>query len=302
MNFIDFSRMKFSHIQIFLAVAEFGSVTLAAEKLHLTQPFVSKTIRQLEEDLGLYLFVRGKKFQITPAGRILYQEWNTIIHQFESSISNAHLIQEGHTEKLTIGIGQLGRNAKEDILLENMKKTRQQLPDLDIYAEYNTMSLLVKSLLKNELDLIIVSRHILPEIEDLKIHWQVLLPSHLAIYMHVNNTLGSLKNLKFEHLRQEKFIVFSPEVDHNYLRLLQKLSFQAGFHPKISCYVKNESSFLINLELNNGIVLADSISNLANKQIRQFNLPERNDLIAMWKPESMRPCIRTFLDLFPDPV
>lgn len=120
---------KYPHIlllhlhQIFLAVAEYGSVTLAAEKLHMTQPFVSKAIRQLEQDLGLYLFVHGKKFQITPVGRKLHQEWTSLIHHFENSVSNAHLIQKGHTEKLSIGIGQLGRSSKDDILLKNITRT-----------------------------------------------------------------------------------------------------------------------------------------------------------------------------------
>lgn len=67
----------------------------------------------------------------------------------------------------------------------------------------------------------------------------------------------------------------------------------------ISCYVKNENSFFISLELNNAIVLADSLSNLAGEQIRQFDLPEENDLIAMWKPGHMQEYIQAFLDLFP---
>ena len=48
-------------------MAEYGSFTVAAEKLHMTQPFISKSIASLESWLGLYLFVRGnRKFQITP--------------------------------------------------------------------------------------------------------------------------------------------------------------------------------------------------------------------------------------------
>ena len=58
MKHFDYYNMKLNHIEIFLAVAEYGSFTIAAEKLHLTQPFVSKTIQGLERDLGLYLFIR----------------------------------------------------------------------------------------------------------------------------------------------------------------------------------------------------------------------------------------------------
>lgn len=65
MKYIDVSGIKLNHIRIFLAVAEYGSFTVAAEKLHMTQPFISKSIASLESWLGLYLFVRGnRKFQI----------------------------------------------------------------------------------------------------------------------------------------------------------------------------------------------------------------------------------------------
>ena len=75
MKHINLFNIKLNHMQIFLTVTEYESFTIAAEKLHLTQPFVSKSISHLEEELGLYLFIRGnRKFQITPAGRQLYQD------------------------------------------------------------------------------------------------------------------------------------------------------------------------------------------------------------------------------------
>jgi len=54
------SRVKFRHLQCFLAVAQFGSVQKAAESLSITQPAVSKTIAELEAVLGVRLFERGR--------------------------------------------------------------------------------------------------------------------------------------------------------------------------------------------------------------------------------------------------
>ena len=54
------SRVKFRHLQCFLAVAQFGSVQKAAESLSVTQPAVSKTIAELEAVLGVKLFERGR--------------------------------------------------------------------------------------------------------------------------------------------------------------------------------------------------------------------------------------------------
>ena len=54
------SRVKFRHLQCFLAVTQFGSVQRAADSLSITQPAVSKTIAELESILGVRLFERGR--------------------------------------------------------------------------------------------------------------------------------------------------------------------------------------------------------------------------------------------------
>jgi len=65
--------MDISNYQAFLAVAEHASFSLAAEKLHLTQPAISKRIAQLESSLGVELFDRlGRRISLTAAGRALH--------------------------------------------------------------------------------------------------------------------------------------------------------------------------------------------------------------------------------------
>ena len=54
-------RIKFRHLQCFLAVMQFGSVQRAADSLSITQPAVSKTIGELESILGVRLFERGRR-------------------------------------------------------------------------------------------------------------------------------------------------------------------------------------------------------------------------------------------------
>lgn len=64
--------MDISNYQAFLAVAEHSSFSLAAEKLHLTQPAISKRIAQLETNLDVALFDRlGRRISLTAAGRAL---------------------------------------------------------------------------------------------------------------------------------------------------------------------------------------------------------------------------------------
>lgn len=64
--------MEFSQLRIFQAVAEEGSVTRAAERLHRVPSNLSTRLRQLEEQLGVELFLRERqRLQLSPAGKVL---------------------------------------------------------------------------------------------------------------------------------------------------------------------------------------------------------------------------------------
>ena len=66
--------MELTHLHSFLRVADEGSVTRAAEGLHLTQPAVTQHVRALEREIGVPLFDRaGRGVQLTPAGEALRQ-------------------------------------------------------------------------------------------------------------------------------------------------------------------------------------------------------------------------------------
>src|SRR5690349_754794 len=64
--------MDLADLRIFTAVVRAGGMTRAAERLHRVQSNVTTRVRQLEEDLGVALFIRdGKRLHVTPAGRLL---------------------------------------------------------------------------------------------------------------------------------------------------------------------------------------------------------------------------------------
>ncbi len=78
--------MDTNTLQAFLAVAETGSFSLAAERLFLTQPAVSKRIAALEEDLAVRLFERlGRRVLLTEAGNTLLPRARSIVRQMEES-------------------------------------------------------------------------------------------------------------------------------------------------------------------------------------------------------------------------
>jgi DNA-binding transcriptional LysR family regulator len=71
--------MEFSQLRIFQAVAEEGSITRAAERLHRVPSNLSTRLRQLEEQLGVELFLRERqRLQLSPAGKVLLDYANRL--------------------------------------------------------------------------------------------------------------------------------------------------------------------------------------------------------------------------------
>jgi len=93
--------VELRHLRYFVAVAEAENVLRAAtQKLHVSQPAVSRQIRDLEEELGVELFVRtGKALNLTDAGRLFLREARAVLERTDEAVANVRgFAQAGETE------------------------------------------------------------------------------------------------------------------------------------------------------------------------------------------------------------
>ena len=96
--------MTSRQIEIFLAVGQHSSFTLAADALYLSQPTVSRQISLLEEELDVTLFVRGNNYvRMTPEGMVLTNAFRKMKHIFDKEMKTAKAVKEGHMGSLTVG-------------------------------------------------------------------------------------------------------------------------------------------------------------------------------------------------------
>jgi DNA-binding transcriptional LysR family regulator len=96
--------MELRHLRYFAAVAEELNVRQAGRRLHVSQPPLSRQIRDLEEELGTKLFDRQKKrLTLTPAGECFLKEVRQILAHVERAGQLALAASRGETGQLTIG-------------------------------------------------------------------------------------------------------------------------------------------------------------------------------------------------------
>lgn len=296
MRFINYRNIRIHQIQIFLCAADCANFTAAAEQMCVTQPMVSKTIQLLEQELGIMLFRKDHgKLYLTPAGRELRLNWKNIMELFETSVFNAHAIQEA--KELPIRFG-LGMSSRRDDLRELISFLEEQRPAVDLLLECDNMANTLQRISRGDLDLGVCSGHLLPRIMSLRLDYKLLRETSLAIFIPRCNPLSQKERITFSDLRNEAFVTYSQESDPLYWKLLTSLANEAGFIPEVACYVKDELSFQINLEMGRGIVLADSGTPLEGVTVEKFILEGTHcDLFLVWQGDNSNSSLKKLLNV-----
>jgi LysR family pca operon transcriptional activator len=99
------SRVKFRHLQCFLAVAQFGGVQKAAASLSITQPAVSKTVAELETILGVRLFERGRHGAVpTREGQLFMPHANACVSALREGVDLLAQVEGAASATLSIGV------------------------------------------------------------------------------------------------------------------------------------------------------------------------------------------------------
>lgn len=118
------------HLEILRAVERQGSLTAAAEQLHLTQSALSHAIRKLEQQLGTSVWLReGRQLRLTQAGHQLLALANRLLPQFEHAEMQIHQIAQGQRGSLRVG---MECHPCYQWLLKVVGPYLQQWPDVDV--------------------------------------------------------------------------------------------------------------------------------------------------------------------------
>jgi LysR family hca operon transcriptional activator len=143
--------MELRHLRYFVAVADAGNLTVAAQRiLHTSQPSLSRQIRDLEDEVGAQLLTRrARGIELTPAGRAFLDHARSVLSQVEAAAVAAR--QVAHPAKPCFTIGFLTGH-ELTWMPEALRILRDELPNIDVMISSQYSPLLADGLSKGKID------------------------------------------------------------------------------------------------------------------------------------------------------
>lgn len=189
--------MNIQQLKHFVALAEKGSFTRAAEHTHLTQPALSRSIAQLEAELGMKLVDRiGKRCEVTAFGNVVLDHARRVLFETEELYRVVKQQHEGSAGRIRIGLGSTPSALLTAPLLSRFSTTN---PSLHILLMRGAIPLQVQALRDRTLDMLVVEIRGVPVTADLQI--EMLPPLRTGFLVKNNHPLSKRQELSFSDLR-----------------------------------------------------------------------------------------------------
>ena len=193
--------MELRHLRYFVAVAEEGSVTQAAERrLHTAQPSLSRQLRDLEREVGAQLLVRSVHgVELTAAGRAFLDHARLALSQIEAAGEAAR--RAAHPAKTSIVMGFL-TGTEMDWFTEAVRLLRDELPNIEVVLISQTSPELTSGLLRGQIDVAFLRPE--PELPDLV--FKRLISEPLIVILPSDHRLATLEAIRPRDIEGETFV------------------------------------------------------------------------------------------------
>ncbi len=254
--------MELRHLRYFVAVAEQLSFTKGAEKLHLTQPALTRQIRDLEEEIGVRLFNRTKhRVELTEEGRSFLADAKDVLARSVEIVESVQRLSRHAVSALNIGYV---ANLFYDVLSSTLPLFRHSFPTVSINLFDMTCGDQFRALDEGKIDLGFVG--LSEPIKERGLLFRSIGYYKTVVALAKSNRLAKKFTIKLKELEPMFFISLSETSYPFYRHWLTKTCHRAGFWPKILQDTEIEQAMLQSIEANLGVALLP-------EQVKKLPLP-----------------------------
>ena len=289
--------MELRLLRTFKAVAETGSFTQAASRIHLTQAAVSVHIRQLEEEAGAPLFLRvNKKLYLTEPGRALLGHADKILRAHDEAKAELAAIGGPSRGHLHVGVASTAITANP--LPEILSEIKRRYALLDLSVAGGTSERIVRQILDGNIDVGLVS---LP-VEASDVRTETLRSDKLVAVVPPQHRLARARVIGSEDLTSEPLIL--GEKGGNTRRLIDLFFEKNKLEPKIVMELQRTEAIIKMVELGFGVTILPRSSVHTQVAVGTLRASPVRGLDAKWqfgvaylKSDYLPPVVKSFLQL-----
>lgn len=289
--------MELRHLLYFKTVAEELHFRRAASRLFISQPPLSRQIKELEEELGVVLFLRNnKKVTLTEAGSYFKKETDALFAQLETSKNRVKQIHGAVSGQLRIGYIS---SVYHEQLLGVLKEIRTVYPFVKTKLYEIPTVKQIKALESGKLDIGIMRAPVLSEKLELK---SLFTDPFCVALPEPSGPFDDLEGLK-AYLKEQPFVFFNsdyaPEYHHKLIEICQRL----GFYPDVMHEANNVHSILRLVENGLGVSivprsLKENFKNLKLSFYELDSLPISTEVVLAYQTHSLSPAAEWLINRY----
>lgn len=286
--------MELRHLRYFVAVAEEENVSRAALRLHVSQPALSRQVRDLEDDLGFPLLERSaKSVRLTDAGREFLKESRAVLQRVEDAVKMVRAIADGGNE-LHVGYAM---SPTVRILPQTLRMFQSAMPGTRVKLHDLSTEEMLAGLRNEKLQIafMVHSRFVVARglhLEDL-----VSLPVCLAVAPE--HPLALRKTVRIDEVARHPLIAFSRKEYPDYHEVLEAWFSTAKAKPRIAEEHDSVASLIAAVEAGDGVALVpESMACVAGTRLSLTRIaPAPNPLViaAVWPEGRLSATAEQFL-------
>ncbi len=219
--------MELRHLRYFVAVAEEGNIGRAAERLHMSQPPLTRQIALLERELGAVLFTRTNRgVTLTNAGRVLLDDARRMLHLAEQAADRAARAGEGAAGRLDVALFGTGIFGAIPRLL---RAFRTEAPDVKVVLHNMDKEHQIEALGHRTIDL--AFNRVVTALPGLTA--ETLLLERLYVAVPEGHPLDARTAIRLAELDGEPLVLFPSGSRPSFIDVARQMCRDTGFEPKV---------------------------------------------------------------------